>query len=258
VNRTTRLIVATIVAIIGGYLLIRAADPATPAGPAFLFFGIGLILFLATAIFLFRYFTRGNDEFSTDEIAIREWSFSRFLSRAKDAAPLWIGLRIFLAYEWIEAGRHKLEDPAWIQTGTALQGFWQRVVAVPEPPGRPLITYPAYREIIQFMLDNQWYTWFAKVITIGEILIGIGFLVGGFIGIAAFFALLLNFSFIFAGSTSSNPLLIILEGMIAFWAWRSAGWFGLDRFLLPLIGTPWAPGPRASADVPPRAVDTRT
>jgi thiosulfate dehydrogenase [quinone] large subunit len=54
---------------------------------------------------------------------------------------------------------------------------------------------------------------------------------------------LLNFSFIFAGSTSSNPLLIIMEGMIAFWAWRSAGWFGLDRFLLPLIGTPWAPGP---------------
>lgn len=242
-NRTARLSLATIVAVIGGYLLIQAADPETAAGRAFLFLVVGLVLFLGTALFLFRFYRRGYDELSADEVGIREWPFMRFLARAKDAAPLWVGVRLFLAYQWIEAGRHKLEDPRWIETGEALQAFWQRAVAVPEPPGRPLITYPAYREIIQYMLDHHWYTWFAKVITFGELLIGIGFLVGGLIGIAAFFALLLNFSFMFAGTTSSNPVLIIFEGMIAFWAWRSAGWFGLDRFLLPLIGTPWAPGP---------------
>lgn len=247
-NRTARLFLATIIAIVGGYLLIRAADPTTAAGPSVILLVIGLLLFLGTALFLLRFVRVGHDEFSDDEIAIREWSFSRFLSRAKDAAPLWIGVRVFLAYTWISSGLGKLENPAWMESGQALQAFWQRAVAVPEPPGRPLIAYPAYRELIQFMLDNQWYTWFAKLITFGEILIGIGFLVGGLIGIAAFFALLLNFSFIFAGSTSSNPLLVIMEGMIAFWAWRSAGWFGLDRFLLPLIGTPWAPGPQKRSE----------
>jgi hypothetical protein len=25
-------------------------------------------------------------------------------------------------------------------------------------------------------------------------------------------------------------------------AWRNAGWIGLDRWLLPAIGTPWEPG----------------
>jgi hypothetical protein len=25
-------------------------------------------------------------------------------------------------------------------------------------------------------------------------------------------------------------------------AWKTAGWYGLDRWLLPLIGTPWQPG----------------
>jgi thiosulfate dehydrogenase (quinone) large subunit len=25
-------------------------------------------------------------------------------------------------------------------------------------------------------------------------------------------------------------------------AWKTAGWWGLDRWLLPLLGTPWKPG----------------
>jgi thiosulfate dehydrogenase [quinone] large subunit len=25
-------------------------------------------------------------------------------------------------------------------------------------------------------------------------------------------------------------------------AWKTAGWIGLDRFVLPLMGTPWQPG----------------
>jgi thiosulfate dehydrogenase (quinone) large subunit len=25
-------------------------------------------------------------------------------------------------------------------------------------------------------------------------------------------------------------------------AWKTAGWWGLDRWLLPMLGTPWKPG----------------
>ena len=36
----------------------------------------------------------------------------------------------------VEAGLHKLEDPAWMSGGTALRGYWERAVAIPEG-GRP-------------------------------------------------------------------------------------------------------------------------
>jgi thiosulfate dehydrogenase [quinone] large subunit len=90
------------------------------------------------------------------------------------------------------------------------------------------------------MLDNGWYTWFASVVAWGEVLIGLGFLFGGLIGFAAFFALLMNFAFLFAGTTSSNPMLIMLEVLILL-GWRVAGWWGIDRLLLPRIGAPWVP-----------------
>jgi thiosulfate dehydrogenase [quinone] large subunit len=102
------------------------------------------------------------------------------------------------------------------------------------------------------MLDNGWHTWFASLVAYGEVLIGLGFLFGGLIGFAAFFALLMNFSFLFAGSTSSNPMLILLEVVLLF-GWRVAGWWGVDRFLLPRVGTPWQPRPaeggRSSASI---------
>jgi thiosulfate dehydrogenase [quinone] large subunit len=171
-------------------------------------------------------------------VPIKEWRIARFLRFGRGAAPLYLGLRVFLAYEWITAGMHKLQDPGWVSTGAAPQAYWQRAVAIPVQGSAP-ITYPAYRAFIQFMLDNQWFVWFAKAIAVGELLFGLGILFGGLIGFAAFFALLMNFSFLFAGSTSSNPLLILLEVDLLF-GWRVAGWWGVDHFLLPRVGTPWS------------------
>lgn len=107
--------------------------------------------------------------------------------------------------------------------------------------GRPAITYPAYRAFIQYMLDNDWHAWFNRVIIWGELLIGLRLLVGGLTAITAFFGLLMNFSFLFAGSASSNPILVILRAVIIF-GWRIASWWGLDRLLLPRLGTPREPG----------------
>src|SRR5215218_633468 len=153
----------------------------------------------------------------------------------------WLPVRFFVGRDWLSAGWHKITDPEWTQSGAALQAYWQRAAAIPEQ-GRPAITYDWFRQFLQYMLDHGWYTWFAKLITFGELLIGLGLLVGALVGVAAFFGLLMNFAFMFAGSTSSNPLLIIFEAMLAFWAWRNTGWIGLDRFLLPRLGTPWDPG----------------
>ena len=71
--------------------------------------------------------------------------------------------------------------------------------------------------------------------------VGIGLLVGCLTGVAAFFGALMNMSFLLAGSASSNPVLFTLAIGIML-AWKVAGYYGVDRYLLPLLGTPWQPG----------------
>ena len=156
-------------------------------------------------------------------------------------AVLWMPLRFFVGHEWLAAGEHKLRDDAWMDGGTALQGYWERVVAIPEAPARPAITYGWFRDFLQYMLDNEWYTWFAKVIAIGEFLVGLGLVVGALVGIAAFFGTVLNFNFLLAGTASSNPVLFGITVFLVL-AWKVAGFIGLDRFLLPALGTPWRAG----------------
>jgi thiosulfate dehydrogenase (quinone) large subunit len=242
---------ALVAALVGGYLMYVALDTQTDAGTAVWTFLGGLALWVAVGAVLLRYFIPGTEAFSGDEVGVPEWRPARFLRLGRDAAPLYLGIRLFLGIEWLQSGWGKLNNPAWSQTGTALQGFWTRAVTVPAQ-GSPPIAYPAYRALIQYMLDNGWYTWFSKLIIAGELLVGLGILLGGLTAIAALFGLLLNFSFMYAGSASSNPTLIILEALIIY-GWLVAGLWGLDRVLLPFLGTPWGRGQRAEAG-PPAAV----
>lgn len=155
-------------------------------------------------------------------------------------AWIWVPLRLWLGWEWLQAGWHKLTDPRWMQTGEALQAFWQRAVTVPET-GRPVVAYDWYRAFLQFLLDGGHYTWFAKLVTFGEILVGLGLVLGAFTGIAAFFGVFMNWHFVMAGTASTNAMLAAV-GVLLLLAWKTAGWWGLDRWLLPLLGTPWRPG----------------
>ena len=155
-------------------------------------------------------------------------------------AWLWLLVRLYLGWQWLSSGWGKVSGGEWA-SGEGLRGFWERAVAVPEG-GRPAIAYGWYRDFIQFMLDRQYYTWFADLIMYGELLIGLALILGAFVGIAAFAGGFMNWNFIMAGTASTNALLFVLAILLML-AWKVAGWYGLDRFLLPLIGTPWAPAP---------------
>jgi thiosulfate dehydrogenase (quinone) large subunit len=154
---------------------------------------------------------------------------------------LWLIARIYVGYQWIEAGLEKLSNPAWTVTGAALKGFWTGAIKVPDAPARPAIAFDWYRGFIEMMLNSGAYTWFAKLVVIGELAIGIALVLGLFTGIAAFFGGFMNWNFMMAGSASTNPVLFILSVLLVL-AWKSAGWLGLDRWVLPLVGTPWQPG----------------
>lgn len=240
-NRTVRRTAALVAALVGGYLLYLGAT--TSSGPSTAFWSLlgGFVLFVITLYVLQRDYQPGMEEASADEVPVGEWKVARFMRRAREAAPLFLGFRLFLGWEWLDAGLHKFQDPAWLQTGEALRAYWQRAATIPEPPARPAVTYPLYRAFLQFMLDNGWDSWFNYVIIFGEMLIGIGLILGALTAVAAFFGMLMNFTFLYAGSVSSNPTFIVLAVLIII-GWRVAGWWGLDRVLLPWIGTPWEPG----------------
>jgi thiosulfate dehydrogenase [quinone] large subunit len=107
------------------------------------------------------------------------------------------------------------------------------------PLKRDFRTFDWYRNFIQGLLDSGSYTWFAKLIAFGEVVIGIALIVGTFVGIAAFFDAFMNYNFIMAGSASPSGAMLVATIFLVL-AWKVAGYYGLDYYLLPRLGTPWS------------------
>jgi len=173
------------------------------------------------------------------QVLIQDPPIARFFFQSTAAAWLWLIVRVYAGYEFLEAGFHKFTDPAWMNgSGQGILGFWTRAVAVPDAPGKPLITYDWYRTFLQFLIDTNSAGWFSYVIVFGELAVGLGLILGAFVGLAATGGLLMNMAFLLAGTTSTNPMLAAV-GVLLVLAWKNAGYLGLDRWLLPLVGTPW-------------------
>lgn len=178
--------------------------------------------------------TKGTIYYEESPLARMLFSTTRF-------AWLWAIIRVWLGWQWIDASLHKISSPDWVRTGVALKGFWEHAIAVPAAPARPMISFEWYRSFLQYLLSIGAYTWFGKLVAYGELLVGIALVLGAFVGIAAFFGGLMNWNFMMAGTASTNPLLFV-AAILVILAWRVAGYYGLDRVLLPALGTPWRPG----------------
>jgi len=166
---------------------------------------------------------------------------ARLLFQDTRLSPLWLIIRVYVGWTWLNSGWGKIQNPAWMDTGQAILGFWKSAVAVPAQ-GSPRITFDWFRNFLQLLIDTESHVWFGKLIAIGETSVGVALILGAFVGIAAFFGATMNFSFLLAGTTSTNPVLFLFAVLLML-AWKTAGYIGLDRFLLPLLGTPWQPIP---------------
>ncbi len=200
--------------------------------------------------------------------AIHDPPLARALFGDARWAWIWLILRLYVGWQWASAGWEKVTSPAWTgaQAGTALTGFVKGALA--KAGG----AHPAVQ---------GWYGWFLQhvilpypvpwgyVVAWGELLVGVALILGIFTGIAAFFGSVMNTSYLLAGAVSTNPVLLAIATLLAL-AWKTAGWWGIDRWLLPALGTPWSPsagreGERATgrggAEAEPigegRAADTR-
>ena len=167
-------------------------------------------------------------------------------------APLWLAARLYLGYQWLIAGSHKVWGAnRWIFVSggdQALKKYWQNAITIPQT-GKPAISYDWYRHFLTFMLNHEWYRWFAWVIALGETTAGVLLIIGAFTGLAALGGAAMNFNYLLAGSASTNPVLFVIALLILL-GWKVSGWIGVDRWLLPALGTPWQPGSVFRADAP--------
>jgi thiosulfate dehydrogenase (quinone) large subunit len=206
----------------------------------------------------------------SEPIYFEEPPIARRVFASTTFAWLWLLLRLYLGWEWLVSGWAKTfggsitwkfwnwGDDAYSLTGTANCG-WIRSCDGPPPVPRgaavqgfaagavenangphPDVAYSWYVDFLEWVRDHG-YKFLGPVVAITEVVVGVLLIIGLFTGIAAFVGMLMNFSYIFAGTAGVNPLFIIIS-LILIMAWRVAGWYGLDRFVLPKLGTPWQPG----------------
>jgi len=191
---------------------------------------------LAIALVIVLYLDARQDP-ESGQVEIEGPVFARFLTSNSRAGLVWLPIRLFVGFAWLEAGWHKATGAGWLDGGAALAGYWKNAAAVPDT-GHALITYDWYRDFINLLLNNNAQEWFAPLITFGEMAVGLGLIFGVLTGFAAFFGSFMNMSFMLAGSASTNPVMFMLAvGLIL--AWKVAGYYGVDRYLLPVLGTPW-------------------
>lgn len=143
-------------------------------------------------------------------------------------AYLFVVLRVYLGWLWLHAGYEKLNNPAWVgdNAGAAMTGFVKGALAK---------TVGAHPDV------SMWYAWFLEnavvpyieiwsyVITFGELFVGLGLIFGLFTYLAAFFGGFMNYNFLFAGTVSSNPIMLLMTIAIMFGN-KQATALSLDKY----------------------------
>ncbi|UOQ43637.1 DoxX family protein [Halobacillus salinarum] len=151
--------------------------------------------------------------------------FVQFLRDNKVVAGVLAVLRIYLGYEWITGGLHKIRDGfdatgflqgAIANTGgehPAVQGWWGTFLEHVALPNAGLFTF---------------------LVMWGELLVGIALILGIFTNFAALMGIIMNFAFLFSGTVSTNGQMILLTVFLLV-AGYNAGRYGLDRWVLPFV-----------------------
>jgi thiosulfate dehydrogenase (quinone) large subunit len=157
--------------------------------------------------------------------------FADWLYRSRAASVIWLAVRVVLGYWWLNAGYQKIwgseKAGFWFGGGAGVKGFATAGV-LGSATGKSGASYGWWAAFLHnFVIPNA--SWIAKLISLGELAIGIALILGLFTGLAALGGLTLNMVYMFTGSAGVNPAYMILEVPLIL-AWRNAGYLGLDRY----------------------------
>ena len=149
-----------------------------------------------------------------------------FFRQNKYAALVWLLLRLYLGITWLTLGIGKMTG------GFNAEGFLRNAVANPVMREGSMV-YPNYVAFLEHVA-LPYVDVINVMIPLGEVLVGLGLIVGVLTCYAAFFAIVMNMSFLMAGTVSTNPWMIALSFFLLV-AGANAGRYGGDRWVLPYI-----------------------
>jgi thiosulfate dehydrogenase [quinone] large subunit len=163
---------------------------------------------------------------------------SKTLFASRYSVPFWTLVRIYLGYLWLNAGWHKVTSSAWVgpEAGGAVKGFLTNALTLTQGD-HPSVQGWYARLIENVFIPNALI--FSHLVAFGEVLVGLALILGFLTGVSAFTGGLLNAAFLLAGTVSTNPVMFILATWLVL-AWRVAGFWGLDYWVLPRLGAPHA------------------
>lgn len=167
-------------------------------------------------------------------VSMPQSKLSRILFQDTRMSWVWLVVRLYVGWQWLEAGWTKLHSPLWAgdQAGTAVKGFLLGALQKASGPHPDVQSW--YAAFIQgFALHHT--TFFSYAVTYGELLVGAALILGICTATAAFFGAFMNMNYLLAGTVSINPILLILQVLLML-AWRTAGWLGLDRYIVTKFG----------------------
>lgn len=142
-------------------------------------------------------------------------------------------IRVYIGWQWLQAGLEKITSSVWVgdKAGTAVGGFLRGALAKTSGD-HPDVQWWYAAFIENFALPNK--VIFSYLVSYGEVLVGLGLILGALTPIAAFFGAVMNFNYLLAGTVSTNPVLLLGEIVIMFFH-RQSGKIGLDKFLFPYL-----------------------
>jgi thiosulfate dehydrogenase (quinone) large subunit len=165
----------------------------------------------------------------TSNLRLAQWFF-----RSRTASWLWLVVRVYLGYQWLNAGYQKIWGAErsffWFGSGAGVKGFASAGVAGSTAGAGSGASYGWWAAFLHnFVIPNA--SWIARFIAVSEILIGVALILGLFTGAAALAGLSLNVIYMFTGSAGVNPAFAVMSVLLVL-AWRNAGSIGVDRYIL--------------------------
>jgi thiosulfate dehydrogenase [quinone] large subunit len=153
--------------------------------------------------------------------------FIQFLKKNRYASLFLTVLRLYLGWQWLNAGWGKISSGKFDASGF-MNGAIKNMSG--EHPGVQPWWGNFLKEIALPYVDL-----FNVIVPWGEFLVGFGLILGIFTTFSILMGLTMNFAYLLSGSTNTNPQMVLL-GMFILVAGINAGKIGLDRWFMPLLG----------------------
>jgi thiosulfate dehydrogenase [quinone] large subunit len=153
---------------------------------------------------------------------------------------VWLFVRLVVGIEWARGGLEKIGEPGWTvaPVGKAVGGFLNGAIAKSTQGRYPEVPHWFHTLAQDVFLPNA--ALLAYLVAFGELLVGIGLIVGGLTRIAALFGVAMNLMFLWSGTSATNPPMLLL-GLAIVLIGTDAGAYGIDRWLLPWLRVLWGP-----------------